>query len=81
MGVSFEEDNFATRSAGYQKKQAGPIAGFLIKIGLAKDEKSVNRILLIIFFIFILITISLLVVRSHNNKPGAIDPADSEIQL
>jgi len=55
MGVEFNENQPV--SYNYQPKKGGGIIGLIIKLGLAKDEKRANSVMLIFVVICFVLSI------------------------
>lgn len=72
-GIEFEQDKENYNFIRATRVQTGSsFARFLIKKGLAKDEKQANLILLICASLFIIITIILLIISRKSDLDNVI---------
>lgn len=70
MSVEFNEPQYAARTVS---SRTSGIAGLVIKMGLAKDQKSANAVLIIVIVLCVLITVAVFLVPALTPEP-AVQP-------
>lgn len=68
--MSFDEDTNSLRNSSYLDKKRGFVSSFVIKLGLAKDDKGANNVLLVVIVLLILITFAVFIFSPGTQEPS-----------
>ncbi len=66
MPVQFDEQNYGqTQYGGFDEPKG--ISGWLISKGIAKDQRGVNMVLIIVFVLATIVTLAVIIFGRENN--------------
>lgn len=79
QNVQFDEDPIhVSKAFRPANKKAGPLVTFVIRRGLAKDERSANKVLLSILCLSLLVTIAAALLGGPRHPKDDTAPADNQ---
>lgn len=71
--ISFQEEDQMLAPRAVAPKQAGGLIGLVIKLGLAKDEKGANMVLIIVGVIAAVAAVSIFMLGGPSTPPQPVN--------